>query len=233
LTSSHVFGPIILRIKIIYFQAVSILNIWRIWRKNWRNYQRNAIYRFNHAEHGCQTSCFVVCSEFSWWDGIVHSASYSELLTFGLTNTLIFICFRSIIYFWLWKESLNSDGHRFHQYDAEWTIPSHQLNSLHTTKHDVWHPCLFKDQLFTIFRLHKFDNVEYNLIIPPIFSSNSSNIQYADCLKITCNFLLYLIKSTLIDNNRGPMFAMAVSDEYCLSHWIVWIFYFFTQFMTK
>jgi len=49
------------------------------------------------------------------------------------------------------------------------------------------------------------------------------NILYCCSHLTACNFLLYLIKCTLIDNDRRQRFLTAVTDGHCLSHWIIWI----------
>jgi hypothetical protein len=55
----------------------------------------------------------------------------------------------------LWKESLNSDSHQFHQYQQNKTnnYLSSKLNSLNTKDHDMWHEML-KIQILALDR-HK------------------------------------------------------------------------------
>jgi hypothetical protein len=109
---------------------------------------------------------------------------------------------------------------------------SYYINNCQTKPNKVISDCMWVGQNTSWWR---HDDVCWRI--------DRNNTFYCCSHLAACSFLVYLIKSTLIDNDWGQRFVTAVSDGHCFSHWIIWIsnlgitmrflLYVFAHFMIK
>jgi hypothetical protein len=93
-------------------------------------------------------------TSFAWYTK--NNLKKRRYLCFLLFLYLIFYSPQYTVFLeFLWKESLNSDSHQFHQYQQNKTnnYLSSKVNSLNTKDHDMWHEML-KIQILALDR-HK------------------------------------------------------------------------------